>query len=287
MTITVLTPTYNRIKELPKLYNSLINQTDKDFIWMVIDDGSKDDTKKYFDEIKKENKIKIEYYYKNNGGKHTALNYGISRINTDLTIIVDSDDYLVESAIKKIKKYDINNLCGICFLKSNNKLEIVGDDLSTVPKKYNYLKMRNKIKGDKAEVWVTDILKSFPFPEFENEKFIGESVVWNEISKHYDMLFVNEIIYICEYLDGGLTKSGRKLRISNPLGGMANSKTYFNTNLVSLKLKIKNMWLFICYGKFASKKLKEIIKLSEKKLFCIINIPFGLLLYKYFKGSVK
>lgn len=287
MKLTILTPSYNREKCLNKLYESLINQTNKDFIWMVIDDGSSDNTKKLVNNFIKENKINIEYYYKENGGKHTALNYGIKKICTDLTFIVDSDDYLLEDAIDKVLKHKITEECGICFLRGYSKDKVIGDDLSKIPYHYNFLKMRNKIKGDKAEVWKTSILKKYPFPTFKGEKFIGESVVWNEISKKYDMLFVNEIIYICEYLEGGLTSSGKAMRIKNPYGGMANSKTYFDTNLVSFKLKVKNMWLFICYGKFAKMKLKDIIKSSGKNLFCIINIPFGLITYYYFKRSTK
>ena len=103
--ITVLTPTYNRERTLTKAYNSLVEQECKEFEWLIIDDGSKDNTKKLVDKFIKENKISIRYFLKKNGGKHTALNYGIPKSKGDLILILDSDDYLSKDAIKLIKDY--------------------------------------------------------------------------------------------------------------------------------------------------------------------------------------
>lgn len=289
MNVTILTTTYNRAKLLPNLYNSLLEQNNKNFVWLIIDDGSIDNTKEVVNEFIKQKKLNIEYIYKDNGGKHTALNIGIKNVKTFFTFIVDDDDRLLNNAIECIEKYKKevidNNLCGISFLKTYNDGEIVGSSFDRVPRIDNFLRVKSKrkIDGDKAEIWVTDILKKYPFPIFEGERFIGESVVWNKISLDYDMLFINEPIYHGDYLDNGLTKSGRLLRIKNPFGGMENSKTYFKTNKSSFKDKVKNMWLFICYGKFAKKGMKQIIKESNENIFCIVNIPFGLMLYLYWK----
>ena len=130
--ITVLTPTYNREKNLYKLYNSLCSQTNKDFVWMIIDDGSTDNTKEVINKWRDENKIEIVYIYKENGGKHTALNIGIKNINTDMTFIVDSDDWLVDNAIEIIYKDEV---CGFSFLRKfpngeiNNKSFPVNDKI--------------------------------------------------------------------------------------------------------------------------------------------------------------
>jgi len=102
--ITILTPTYNRKHTLRRAYDSLINQTNKDFEWLVIDDGSKDDTKELIDEFISENKITIKYFFKENGGKHTALNFGTNKAKGELVLILDSDDYLSNDAIELVKK---------------------------------------------------------------------------------------------------------------------------------------------------------------------------------------
>ena len=124
MLLTIITPTYNREELLPRLYESLLKQTEQDFQWMIIDDGSTDHTQKLIKQYQSDNKIEIQYIYQNNGGKHRALNNGIQRIHTELTFIVDSDDYLREDATAIIKAYHEkykaeDRLCGYSFLRCN------------------------------------------------------------------------------------------------------------------------------------------------------------------------
>ena len=111
--ITIITPSYNRAYIIGKAYESLIAQTSKDFEWLIIDDGSKDNTKEVVEEFIKENKIKIRYYYKENGGKHTALNLGIKKAKGDYILILDSDDRLTPNAVARVlevwKKYKSEN----------------------------------------------------------------------------------------------------------------------------------------------------------------------------------
>ena len=116
--ITILTPTYNRKKYLKKAYDSLIIQTDKNFEWLIIDDGSNDETKEYINSLKQEKKVNIRYYYKDNGGKHTALNLGTKEAEGELILILDSDDYLDKNAVENINKYwkkykYEKNICGM------------------------------------------------------------------------------------------------------------------------------------------------------------------------------
>ncbi|ULM95688.1 glycosyltransferase family 2 protein [Peribacillus frigoritolerans] len=287
--ITIITPTYNRAYLLDRLYKSLLNQTNKKFLWLIIDDGSNDNTKQLVGKFISDDVLSIKYIYKENGGKHTALNLGISEIHSLLTFIVDSDDYLTEDAIEKIMvewdKIKHLNLCGLSFLKGYSETNVVG---KKYPKDYmvdNYIDIRinKKIHGDKAEVWVTKLLKETPFPEFEGEKFIGESVVWSKIANDYDMLFINRIIYICEYMEDGLTKAGRKLRINCPLGRMETAKVSFLSTRFSRKSKIKDIWIYICHGFFANKNVKYLMKDSGIPLLVLLNLPFGFILYKFWK----
>ena len=294
--LTILTPTYNRKHTIMKLYDSLKKQSVKNFQWLVIDDGSVDETKSYFQEIGTDNEIEVEYYYKKNGGKHTALNYAHPYIKGALVCIVDSDDWLLDNAVEQILKNweeykNKPNICGMTFLRGYDKNNsFTKNNKSKTPVISNHIDYRVNAerKGDYFEIIRSDIFKEFKFLEFENEKFLGESYLWNQIGFIYDTVYINEILYICEYLEGGLTKSGRKLRISCPNGGMADSKTYFlrkNNRKVKLKILIKEAWLFICYGKFAGLKAKDIIKKSEKKFLIISNFLFGYLLYRYWKSK--
>lgn len=285
--VTVITPTYNRKKYLKRLYNSLCNQTVKNFKWLIVDDGSTDLTKQQVESFIDEGLLDIIYLEKENGGKHTALNLGIQYIHSPLTFIVDSDDILTKNAIELIQK-DYEKIlspkyCGLVYLRGYDKAKVIGTKF--VKEGYanlNSIRFKQHISGDKAEVWKTTYLKRYPFPEFEGEKFIGEHLVWCQLSEKYDMYVKNDIIYITEYLPNGLTNMGRKLRIQCPLGGMASSQILTKRGY-PIKTRIKNSILYTSYGFFAKKKIKEILEYDLYNIFIILMLPFGYLLYRWWK----
>ncbi|MGL5123808.1 MAG: glycosyltransferase family 2 protein [Fusobacteriaceae bacterium] len=223
--ITVFTPTYNRAYVLPKLYESLKKQSSNKFQWLIIDDGSTDNTEELIKNYKKENKIEIIYKKYQNGGKMRAINKGVEICSKELFFIVDSDDYLHSKAIERI--YDsYKNLpkefAGMVFRKKNIK---EGKELTVFPSKlidstpieifYN-----KKILGDKAEIFKTSILreKNFIFPEIKGEKFIPEGLIWNRIGKKYKLRYIDEIIYYFEYIQDGYTQNFNKSIKENPEG---------------------------------------------------------------------
>lgn len=225
LSITVFTPTFNRRKLIDRLYQSLLRQTKKNFEWVVIDDGSNDSTEDYFKIIsKKNNPFPIYFSKKENGGKHRAINDGVRIAKGELFFIVDSDDYLTENAIEKINQWvktldNSHKWAGISGLRGFSKDSVVGlhnkssyvDAKNSERRKYNLL-------GDKAEVYFTDVLRHHPFPEIPGENFISEEIVWNAIARDgYYLRWFNEIIYICNYLEGGLTKDNTKDK-NNPQG---------------------------------------------------------------------
>lgn len=287
--VTILTPSYNRSKNLIDLYESLKQQSSFNFEWLIVDDGSTDDTSQVVDDICiRFNPFPIRYMKKENGGKHTALNVGVQNIETSLTFIVDSDDLLSIDAIETIckdyqwiKNY---NLCGIGYLRGYIKEDThIGD---FYPQDYGIdsfinIRYNQNISGDKAEVWVTKYLKDNPFPVFEGEKFISESVVWIKLALQRKMLFVNKIIYKTEYLEGGLSKSGRALRFRCPKG-MAYGSLLTMSKEFNLKIRIKESLLYIVYSKFGRKRFKEIIRCPYKLLVGVCYLP-GVVLYKYWR----
>ncbi|PBC74236.1 glycosyltransferase family A protein [Fibrobacter intestinalis] len=216
--ITIFTPTYNRRHLIDNLYQSLLQQSEKNFEWLVVDDGSSDDTEQYFSGLlSKPQPFPIQYIKQENGGKHRAINRGVKKANGELFFIVDSDDYLIDKAIEKINQWIVmldnsHKWAGVSGLKGYSEQKNVGQHPSTsfVDAK-NTERRKFHLEGDKAEIYFTDVLRKYPFPEISGEKFISEEIVWNAIAREgYYLRWFNEIIYICSYLDGGLTKDSSK-----------------------------------------------------------------------------
>lgn len=283
--ITIITPTYNRAEYLPRLYNSLLEQTDENFEWLVIDDGSEDNSETLINRYIRENKIRIRYYKQANGGKHRALNAAISKVMSELIFIVDSDDFIPINSIQTILEYhnkykDMKGICGYSFLrcypdgKVNDSKFSIDESIDT----YVNIRVNGHIGGDKAEVFFTRCLKEYPFPEFENEKFVAEDIVWVKMSEKYKMVHINECIYISEYLEGGLTKSGRKMKMKSPVGMYERARTFINFNDICITVKVKMMLLLIIYGKLLRKSYKTMINSVNNRLLFIFLFPFGVIL---------
>lgn len=263
--VTILTPTYNRKEYLPKLYRSLHAQDSDRWMWLIVDDGSTDGTPEIVQKWEKENPEKVHYLRKENGGKHTALNLGIETIRTPLTFIVDSDDTLLPDAVRTIEKYNSEyesqrekeNLCGFSFLRINDKGEVNAGEYARDNTIGTYAELRINAgdTGDKAEVFYTSVLKKFPFPVFYGERFLPEDAVWMAMSGEYRLVFANRKIYVCDYHDGGLTKTGRYMKIYSPLGMMYRSAVYLNSpQLKNTKVKLKMLILYQVYMRFAREK---------------------------------
>ncbi len=287
--ITIFTPTYNRAYILPRLFESLQRQSSFQFNWLIIDDGSTDNTKDVVVNFKKSAQFEIEYYYKNNGGKHTAINKMLDTITTELVVIVDSDDYLSDHAVEIILKdyeeiVDKAELCAIVYLRSYFDGRIIGDgfpDDEKIVKANSYI-INSGIKGDKCEVFFVHALKNFRFPVFEGERFLGETAVWVPLYRRYKTYVRNQSIYSCEYRDDGLSMAGRKLRIKNPNGGMANSLVYIAPD-IRLRLVLKHSLLYACYGFFSAKGMGKWFKDFPNKLILTLMILPGWGLYRYWK----
>ena len=286
MLITILTPTYNRANRLENLFNSLFKQTCLSFEWLIVDDGSTDDTNRVCKSFTND-LFKVTYLYKDNGGKHTAINLGIKNVNSKLVFIVDSDDILEFNAIERIKfyynKYKFNkSICGFSFLRKLSNGQINGKLFRKNELVCSYIESRinsDDTMSDKAEVFYTDVLKNFPFPEFKNEKFLGEDIVWIKIARKYDMVHINEAIYVGDYLLDGLTKN-RKQNNINSCHGSRERALQFMSKDIKLKYRIKGTLQFIIYSKFCQMKFKYIIKNVKNKILVLIFYLPGLIIYK-------
>ena len=274
--ITIITPTYNRAHTLPILYKSLVEQNSKNFEWLIIDDGSVDNTADIIRGFISESNIKIRYFKKGNGGKHTALNMGFKKTLTDWILIVDSDDFLKQCSIKylieEVSKLN-NDYISISFLKAYPDGRTVGNNFDKSVNLKTYLdRINQNISGDKADLIRTDALKGFVFPEFNGENFMAESPMFLWLSKKGKTKFINFDGYICEYLDGGLSDNSINNRhkcVHSTLYVYSNQYK----NLPSKKLKIKaavNWWRF---------KIFKRIDVVNNNRIPIIFFPLGLILY--------
>lgn len=284
--ITVLTPTFNREGVLRSLWDSLQKQTVKDFEWLVVDDGSTDGTKNLITQLQEKSDFPIRYIYKSNGGKHTALNVGIQTICSELTFIVDSDDCVTDDAVESIlkihKKYrSQNSICGYAFLRAFPDGKVNGKKFDVDEKIGSYIDVRvngDDTGADKAEVFKTHCLKEFPFPEYPNEKFLGEDLVWLRMARKYEMVHINKAIYVGNYLEDGLTNNRRKHNIASPVGCMHRAEEFMESDLKT-RYRIKGGLQYIVYGRFAGVKVVDLIRKSRHKILATVCIPGGLLLY--------
>src|SRR4051794_34317733 len=207
--LTVFTPTYNRAYTLHLCYESLKKQTYKDFIWLIIDDGSKDKTKELVDSWILENKVKIRYSYQENQGMHGAHNTAYEIIKTELNVCIDSDDYMPDDAVEKItsfwNKYGDDNFSGIIGLDAFSNNEVIGTRFPEYLKSSTLFDIYNKHggTGDKKLVYRTELTKPNPYPNFENEKYVGLAYKYYLLDKRYEMLLLNEVLCCVEYLPDG------------------------------------------------------------------------------------
>lgn len=279
-TLAIITPTYNRAKFLQEVYNSLNAQTVKDFVWYIIDDGSKDNSCEIAQNIKDTADFKVVFKSKTNGGKHTALNFAYNIIEEELTLILDSDDKLTSTAVatiledyKKIK--DNNKICGLGYLRCDFDLNVVGKlyTQDEIIDNFSNQRINNNTYGDKCEIFKTEILKKYPFPQFEGENFVSESAVWCKMSLDYDMLFINKAIYLCEYQSGGLSDNIHKRLFKNPKGA---TECYLSMSSKQVKFfpRLKYTMAFNVYSFACKTKFKEKFKkISSKFLFMLTLIP--------------
>lgn len=224
--ITVFTSTYNRAKLLSRLYRSLISQVYQNFEWLIVDDGSTDQTRDLVSLWQAEGKVSIRYVKQTHGGKHRAINKGVQIAKGEWFFIVDSDDYLPADSLMWVCKYanqvrDCQIFAGVvgnkCFLngKKRDKFTYEVLDIDSVS-----FREKLHMKGDMAEVFKTEVLRKYPFPEFAGENFLTEAMVYNQIARKYKLRYFNQNIYICDYLEDGLSMNIRRHHRNSPKGTM-------------------------------------------------------------------
>lgn len=291
-TLTIFTPAYNRAHTLPRTYKSLLNQECKDFIWLIVDDGSSDGTAELVQEWqKKNNGFEIRYIYKKNGGMHTAHNTAYENIDTELNVCIDSDDALAEGAVSHIldvwDKKKADNYAGIIGLDADMDTgDVIG---SKFPEDMKETTLQGFYdaggRGDKKLVYRTDIMKSLPpYPVFEGEKYVSLGFKYQLCDQKYLLITTNHILCNVEYQVDGSSMNMLRQYLQNPRGFAFIRKQ----NMKYIHSFRRN---FIDCIHYVSSNIiirnKCFIKESPKKMMTIIAIPFGIMLTVYIKIKVN
>ena len=283
--MTIFTPTYNRGYIIGKLYESLLVQTCKDFCWMVVDDGSTDDTRSVIEGFIAEGKLDITYLYQENGGKQRAHNTGVEACETELFFCVDSDDTLVPTAVEDVldlwgRRGGDPNIAGIIAMRGRSETEPMGtwfpEGLETTTMWDLYYKLHHK--GDTALIYRTDILREYPYDVAPGEKFIAETYVYHRIDQRYQLAVLPKIIWICEYLPDGYTAHVREVTRNNPIGYMRLKRDYIDY-ADTFGIKAQSTALYLVGAYFAGCFWKAYRELPNR-VMATLALPVALVLVK-------
>lgn len=290
-TITVFTPAYNRAHTIGRTYESLLAQDNKDFLWLIVDDGSTDGTEQLVrDWQTRENGFEIRYIFKKNGGMHTAHNTAYENIDTELNMCIDSDDMLAPSAIDKIlQKWNAvkwegyagiigldadfhGNIIGKGFLEGLNETTLAGYYASGG-------------SGDKKLVYRTDLIKRYPpYPVFEGEKYVALAYKYRLIDQDYKLAVLDEILCNVEYQPDGSSNNMFRQYIRNPKGF-----AFWRKVCMRYPESPKRVFMECVHYVSSSilSKNRRFIAESPKRLLTILAVPFGLALTVYITLKTK
>jgi glycosyltransferase involved in cell wall biosynthesis len=295
---TVFIPSFNRATLLKRAIESVGNQTVRNFELLIVDDGSTDNTKDIVEMYQTKFDFPVHYHFQKNQGKHVAHNSALKLARGSFIVILDSDDMLVPNALerlefhwKQIPEKIRDQFAGIEGHCAYSNGEIVGTRFPSDILDSNFLETRRKlhIGGDKKNSIRTDVLREFPFPVFEGEKFIRESIVWDRIARKYSFRYVNEVIQIIEYQDTGLSSNLFNLRVNNPKGFRLCFKEEVNLNrkFLSFTELYKSYVKYVRYSFHCGIGLNQQHREIESKILWLISIPVGTIDWYRDKFKIK
>lgn len=290
-TLTVFTPAYNRAHTLPRTYESLRRQNCKDFVWLIVDDGSSDNTAELVRQWQStDNGFEIRYLYKENGGMHTAHNTAYEVINTELNICIDSDDCMAENAVEKIlRKWEQvrdKGYAGLLALDADMEGRIIGKGFPaglTETTLSGYYAAGGA--GDKKLIYRTDVVRQYPpYPVFEGEKYVSLSCTYVMIDQDYKLAVLNDVVCNVDYQPDGSTATMWKQYIQNPKGF-----AYLRKLCMTIRKSKKTMFMdcvhYVSSSIFAGNR--RFLKESPRKKATLLAIPFGIALNLYIRFKAK
>jgi len=289
--LTVFTPTYNRAYCLHICYESLKSQTNNEFVWLIIDDGSSDNTQELVNQWKKEGTVEIRYIKQENQGMHGAHNTAYEHIDTELNVCIDSDDYMPDDAVEKIlsfwRKNGNDQVSGMIGLDAFKNGDVIGTRMPENINQSTLFDLYNKfgVTGDKKLVYRSELTKKYPYPIFENEKYVGLAYKYHKLDENYPMLLMDEVLCIVEYLpDGSSLNMLRQYRV-NPEGFAFYRKELMKLPFGNMKFKFRQAIHYVSSSLIS--KNRGFIKESPLRLLTVLATPLGLLLYFLIMSKTK
>lgn len=287
-TLTIFTPAYNRAYTLHLGYEALLRQTCQDFEWLIIDDGSTDNTQELVEGWMAENKIPIRYHYQENQGMHGAHNTAYRLITTELNTCIDSDDYMPDDAVEKIvtfwKQHGSEKVAGIIGLDADFEGNIIGSQFTEKETTLTGFYARGG-KGDKKLVYRTDVITRYPeYPLFPGEKYVSLGYKCELIDQDYTLLTINEILVNVEYRPDGSSMNMFRQYIKNPQGF-----AFIRKSSMQLAPTAKRRFMEAIHYVSSSLilKNKRFLQESPKKLLTLCAVPFGIVLYLYIRYQTR
>lgn len=297
--ITVFTPIYNRGYTIARLFESLQGQTSSDFEWVVVDDGSTDETPRLLVEFAEKANFPFRYERQNNSGKHIAMNRGAELAQGEWFFVVDSDDWLPSDSIEINLRYiaqiasddSFAGVSGVCarpdgallLVDSEMSLDVLGPEvrnrfarefIDATPKDYRF---KFKMPGDRAEIVRTELIRRFPFPHFEGEWFVSEFFLWQSISElGLKIRWFNTPTYCGDYLEDGLTTNMKSVMLENPKGRAFVDNFTLQAH-VPINMKLRSAVNYIRYGRYAGYRIGSLLTDSNRPLMVLLAMPVALL----------
>lgn len=285
-TLTVFTPTFNRAHTLSRTYESLCRQTSSDFEWLVIDDGSTDNTKELVNGWIKENKIPIKYAYKENGGLHTGYNKAIELMNTEICVCIDSDDWMPDNAVEVIVDFwevkGGNNYSGIIGKDYTPNGKAIGNEFPNLESVHIIeLMSRYKNSGDRKIVMRVDLLKKvFPQPSFEEEKNFNPIFLILKIDQEHPFLLLDKNLCFVDYQQDGMSANIVNQYFNSPNSFVELRKLYVSLKHSTFKWRLRQYIHLVADCRIA--KINPFkIKTKMNKFLLLCSYPLGTALYYY------
>ncbi len=285
--LTVFTPAYNRAHTLPRTYRSLLGQICKDFIWLIVDDGSTDGTAALVKSwMRQDNGFEIQYIYKENGGMHTAHNTAYENIHTELNVCIDSDDCMGENAValilEKWESVKERGYAGLIGLDADFDGKVIG---AGFPANLQETTLSGYYaaggSGDKKLVYRTDVIKRYPpYPTFAGEKNVALAYKYTLIDQDYKLAVLNRVLCNVEYQADGSSRNMLRQYLKNPKG-FAFWRTVTMRYPTSRKRLVIDCVHYCSSSQIA--KNRNYIKESPKRLLTVFCTPFGWVLTAYIK----
>lgn len=287
-TLTIFTPAYNRAYLLIRLYESLCAQTLQDFEWLVIDDGSTDNTIVLLDRLIAEGRISMRYVVQANQGMHGAHNTAYANIYTPLNMCIDSDDYLPNNAVELIlstwQHMDQNAYAGIVGLDADTRGQLIGTKFNTEACTLEDFYAKGG-RGDKKMVYRTDVVKQYdPYPLFEGERYVGLAYLYLRIDKDYTLKTLNEVLVLVDYQTDGSSNNMLKQYVRNPKGFL-----FYRTAMLQFGAYKRIQFRHAIHYVSSAIQLRQWDKIwqSPKPLLTLLAFPFGVALRLYIKFKTR